>query len=156
MLRKLGIVLFAAMIGCAPSRARGLADWDLLGTRQVNDRVDHDVIAVTSTRGDFRRIKITVQRASVDFHRVVVHFGNGGDQRIEMRWNANRSCEIVGRAVNELHHSASGRAIFSDHPLQRGYQDVQGALGHAFLVGDSISLAHGASKLGGNAMPVMA
>ena len=85
MLRKLGIVLFAAMIGCAPSRARGLADWDLLGTRQVNDRVDHDVIAVTSTRGDFRRIKITVQRASVDFHRVVVHFGNGGDQRIEMR-----------------------------------------------------------------------
>ena len=78
------------------------------------------------------------------------------EQRVAMRWNVNRGCEVVARAVNELHHAASGRAIFSDHPLQRGYQDVQGALGHAFLVGDSISLAHGASKLGGNAMPVMA
>ena len=80
----------------------------------------------------------------------------GREQRVAMRWNVNRGCEVVARAVNELHHAASGRAIFSDHPLQRGYQDVQGALGHAFLVGDSISLAHGASMLGGNAMPVMA
>ena len=78
------------------------------------------------------------------------------DQRIEMRWNANRSCEIVGRAVNELHHAASGRAIFSDHPLQRGYQDVQGALGHAFLVGDVISLGLGSARMGGMPLPVMA
>lgn len=85
MLRNLSIFVFAALIGCAPARARGLADWDLLGARAVNDRADHDVIAVTSARGDFRRIKFTVQRASVDFHRVVVHFGNGSDQRVEMR-----------------------------------------------------------------------
>ena len=77
-------------------------------------------------------------------------------QRVAMRWNANRSCEILGRAVNELHHAASGRTIYQDHPLQRWYQDVQGALGHAFLAGDGISLAVGASAIGGNAMPVMA
>jgi hypothetical protein len=57
----------------------------LLGQRTVTDRVDHDQIVVTATRGDFRRIKITVQRAAVDFHRVVVHYRNGGDQEIEMR-----------------------------------------------------------------------
>lgn len=85
MIRKLGIVVLAALIGCAPSSAGARADWDLLGTRAVNDRADHDVIAVSSQRGDFRRIKFAVQRASVDFHRVVVHFGNGSDQRIEMR-----------------------------------------------------------------------
>ena len=51
----------------------------------MNDRADHDIIAVSSSRGDFRRIKFSVQRASVDFHRVVVHFGNGSDQRVEMR-----------------------------------------------------------------------
>lgn len=85
MLRTAALLLFAAVIGCAPSRARATADWDLLGSRQVNDRVDHDVIPVTSTRGDFRRIKFLVRGASVDFHRVVVHFGNGDDQRVEMR-----------------------------------------------------------------------
>lgn len=85
MLRTAALLLFAAAIGCAPSRARATADWDLLGSRQVNDRVDHDVIAVTSSRGDFRRIKFLVRGASVDFHRVVVHFGNGDDQRVEMR-----------------------------------------------------------------------
>ena len=85
MIRKLGILVFAALIGCAPSRAGARADWDLLGSRTVSDRVDHDLIAVSSQRGDFRRIKFTVQRASVDFHRVVVHFGNGSDQRVDMR-----------------------------------------------------------------------
>lgn len=61
------------------------ADWVLLGQRAVNDLVDHDVIAVTAARGDFTRIKLTVQRAAVDFHRVVVHFGNGGKQEVELR-----------------------------------------------------------------------
>ena len=83
MLRTLGILAIAALMGCAPSRAGAKADWDLLGTRQ--DPADHDIIAVSSSRGDFRRIKFSVQRASVDFHRVVVHFGNGSDQRVELR-----------------------------------------------------------------------
>lgn len=84
MLRKLAALLLVATIGCA-GRMSGMADWDLLGSRQVSDRVDHDVIAVGARNGDFRRIKITVQRASVDFHRVVVHYGNGSDQRVELR-----------------------------------------------------------------------
>jgi 3-hydroxy-9,10-secoandrosta-1,3,5(10)-triene-9,17-dione monooxygenase len=78
------------------------------------------------------------------------------DQRVEMRWNATRSCELIGRGVNELHHAASGRSIYLDHPLQRGYQDVQGALGHAFLVGDSLGRSVGSSRLGGTPLPVMA
>jgi hypothetical protein len=61
------------------------ADWVLLGQRAVNDRADHDVIVVTAAQGDFTKLKITVQRASVDFHRVVVHFGNGEKQEVELR-----------------------------------------------------------------------
>lgn len=60
-------------------------DWVLLGTRAVNDRADHDVVAVTAARGDFRSIKLTVQRAAVDFHRVVVHYGNGTRQEVDLR-----------------------------------------------------------------------
>jgi len=59
--------------------------WELLGERTVTDRLDHDRIAVTSARGDFRTIKLTVRRAPVDFHRVVVHYARGGDQEIEVR-----------------------------------------------------------------------
>ncbi len=68
-----------------PSRARAAADWDLLGSRQVNDRADHDVIPVTSARGDFKRKKFMVRGASVDFHRWVAHFGNDDDQRVDRR-----------------------------------------------------------------------
>ncbi|MCC6241400.1 MAG: DUF2541 family protein [Gemmatimonadaceae bacterium] len=82
----MGLLMLITFVGCASGRAGGpRADWDLLGQRQVNDRADHDLITVTSSRGDFRRIKLTVQRAPVDFHRVVVHYGNGSDQRIELR-----------------------------------------------------------------------
>jgi 3-hydroxy-9,10-secoandrosta-1,3,5(10)-triene-9,17-dione monooxygenase len=68
--------------------------------------------------------------------------------RAQMRWNMNRGCEIVGRAVNDLFHAASGRSIYLDQPLQRRYQDVQGALGHAFLGTDPLARAVGGALLG--------
>jgi 3-hydroxy-9,10-secoandrosta-1,3,5(10)-triene-9,17-dione monooxygenase len=68
--------------------------------------------------------------------------------RGQMRWNMNRGCEQVGRAVNELFHAASGRSIFLDQPLQRRYQDVQGGLGHAFLGSDSPARSVGGMLLG--------
>ena len=85
MLRRLSVLVMFALIGCASApRGRAMTDWDLLGSRQVSDRLDHDVIPAAG-RGEFRRIKITVQRAAVDFRRVVIHFGNGRDQTVEMR-----------------------------------------------------------------------
>ena len=80
-----GLVLVVTLACAASGAALQAGDWVLLGQRQVSDRADHDVIVVTGARGDFRRIKITVQRASVDFHRVTVYFGNGGKQEVEMR-----------------------------------------------------------------------
>jgi hypothetical protein len=99
--RTLGLVLLTAAVGCA-GRMHGSSNWDLLGSRRVSDRLDHDVVAVSRSEGDFRRIKITVQRASVDFHRVVVHFGSGDAQRIELRHTIaaggeTRVIDLVGR-----------------------------------------------------------
>lgn len=60
-----------------------LADsWVLLGRRTVTDRLDHDTITVSSIRGNFHRIKVTVREAPVQFHRLVVHYGTGGDNTI--------------------------------------------------------------------------
>ncbi len=76
-----------------------------------------------------------------------------GDQptmpdRGRYRWRMNRSCELVGDAVVSLHRSASGRTIFVDHPLHARFQDVQGALGHAFLVPDPLARSVGGDLLG--------
>ena len=83
--------------------------WVLLGQRAVNDRADHDVIGVTAARGDFKSIKLTVQRAAVDFHRVVVHYGNGTKQEIELRntipaGGESRSIDLNGseRVINRV------------------------------------------------------
>lgn len=79
-------IVLLAVLGCVSSGAGAQGpNWVLLGQRTVTDRVDHDQIVVTAMRGDFRRIKITVNRAAVDFHRVVVHFRNGGNREVEMR-----------------------------------------------------------------------
>ena len=78
-------IVVVATLGCAPAYGGQGPAWVALGERTVTDRLDHDVIPVTIARGDFTRIKITVQRHGVDFHRVVVHFANGGDQEVEMR-----------------------------------------------------------------------
>ncbi len=69
-------------------------------------------------------------------------------ERGQMRWNLNRGCELVGDAVAELFRAASGRSIYLDHPLQRRFQDVQGALGHAFLVPDPLAKSVGGTLLG--------
>ena len=80
-----GCALLVVGIGCA-ARSVGSPGpgWLLLDQRTVTDRADHDLIMVTAARGDFRSIKLTVQRAAVDFHRVVVHYGNGGDDAIDI------------------------------------------------------------------------
>lgn len=59
--------------------------WELLGQRQVTDRADHDTIRVTAAKGNFTAVKFEVRGRAVDFHRVVIHFANGGDQNVELR-----------------------------------------------------------------------
>lgn len=55
----------------------------------------------------------------------------------------------------ELHHAGSGRSIYQNHELQRGFQDVQGFLGHTFLVADDIGRDFGAMRMGGGFVGAM-
>ena len=68
--------------------------------------------------------------------------------RARMRWNLNRGCELVGQAVTELFHAATGRSVFLDHPLQQRFQDLQAAMAHAYLTPDQVARAVGGSLLG--------
>ncbi|MEX2207570.1 MAG: acyl-CoA dehydrogenase family protein [Myxococcota bacterium] len=68
--------------------------------------------------------------------------------RGQKRWNMNRGCEVVVRSLTELFHFASGRSIFLDQPLQRRFQDLHGAMGHAYLGTDPPARSVGGALLG--------
>lgn len=77
--------LLLACAGVLGARQAIAARWELLGVREVTDRVDHDTIAVTAVRGDYKAVKLIVRGSAVRFFRVVVHFANGGDQELAIR-----------------------------------------------------------------------
>jgi hypothetical protein len=96
------LAVTVAMLSAADLQAQTGGRWVSLGQRQVTDRTDHDAITVSGARGTFRSIKLEVARRAVDFHRVVIHFANGGDQRVELRntipaGGSSREIDIDGR-----------------------------------------------------------
>ena len=94
--------------------------WVFLGERGVTDRKDHDNIPVTGQRGQFRAIKLAVKGRPVDFHKVVVHFGNGADHEVELRHTIpaggeSRQIDLPGdrrniRSVDFYYDAKSGGA----------------------------------------------
>jgi hypothetical protein len=66
-------------------RDRGNRGWQLLGTAHVDGAVDHDNIAVSRSEGPFREIRLRVRGGAVEFRHVVVHYGNGGSDELEVR-----------------------------------------------------------------------
>lgn len=77
--------LVAAALALSFSAAAKGPDWVLLGERIVNDRLDHDTLAVTIARGDFTAIKIVVRKAPVHFLDLKIHFGDGSVQDVSLR-----------------------------------------------------------------------
>lgn len=61
--------------------------WEKLGERQVNYGLDHDEILVTAAEGRFSALQIRVKRGGVNMHKLVVHYGNGERDEIELRDN---------------------------------------------------------------------
>ncbi|MBK8515098.1 MAG: DUF2541 family protein [Saprospiraceae bacterium] len=67
--------------------------WEILGERKVNLGLDHDVIQVGSSEGVFTKLKIKVRKSGINLHRMVVHFGNGEKQEIEVREDIQKGSE---------------------------------------------------------------
>lgn len=96
------ILVLSIMIITLSSTAQG-GRWLFLGERLVNDRQDHDIVTVTAARGDFSAIQIRVKGAAVDFHRVIIVYGNGNRQEVELRntIGAGRNSRVIDLAGNE-------------------------------------------------------
>ena len=87
----LGAAVLAALVPLAPAQnkakgkiAKALA-WDYLGEANVDGGADHDRITVTRSEGTFRAIQLRVEKGPIEFNRVVVHYGNNQDERIDLR-----------------------------------------------------------------------
>ncbi len=61
--------------------------WELLGVKKVDYALDRDEVQVTSREGTFTGIKIRVKRSPINLHKIVVHYGNGQVDEIEVRTN---------------------------------------------------------------------
>ena len=95
------LTLVATPAPAAPNHQQ--AEWELLGTRQVNFRGDKDVITVTRKEGTFRALKLEVQGGSLDMYDIRVVFGDGSvfspETRVEFREGSwSRTIDLPGAA----------------------------------------------------------
>jgi len=63
--------------------------WTYLGEANVDGQADHDNIRVGGGEGRFRAIQLRVENAAVRFDHVVVHYGNGQSEPINVRSRIN-------------------------------------------------------------------
>jgi hypothetical protein len=108
MLRSATTLMLLATLGVVSSMG-AKSTWELLGSRQVTERLDHDEILLRTGAGVLRQVKLSVQRAPIDMQRVVVHFTEGLDQRSDMQMTIpadgeSRAIDIAGkgRAVRSV------------------------------------------------------
>src|SRR5579862_8223948 len=81
-IRILGLVL-VVLASSLTSYAGGRRVY--LGRAHVDGARDHDNISVGRYEGRFRALQIEVRGGAIEFGRVVVHYGNGENQELEIR-----------------------------------------------------------------------
>jgi hypothetical protein len=68
-----------------PGQGQRKRGWRLLGTAHVDGAVDHDNITVSKSERPFREIQLRVRGGAVEFRHVVVHYGNGASDEVQVR-----------------------------------------------------------------------
>jgi hypothetical protein len=77
------LFVLALMIYIAPSAHA--ANWVYLGQAHVDGQHDHDNIEVGKAAGRYRFLEIRVKNAPIEFDRIVVHYGNGEPEVLQVR-----------------------------------------------------------------------
>ena len=81
----LTLCLFSVLILPLQAMPDQIGTWEKLGSRKVNFKTDRDEIMVTRRDGRFRKIKLEVDKGSVNFHECIVVFGDGKRQNVRMK-----------------------------------------------------------------------
>ncbi len=59
--------------------------WQLLGTKSIQGKLDRDRVKVGRSAGQYRAIQLVVKKSDIEFVDVQVHFGNGQVQDVPIR-----------------------------------------------------------------------
>jgi hypothetical protein len=84
-MKKVLIPLFALALLLYVAPSAHAADWVYLGQAHVDGQSDHDNIEVGKAAGRYRFLQIRVRNAPIEFDRIVVHYGNGEPEVIQVR-----------------------------------------------------------------------
>jgi hypothetical protein len=107
IIRVMGVFLLLMGIGQAAFAQR--VQWVLLGQTTVDGGRDRDTISIGRAEGSFRSLQLRVAGGPVEFHRVVVNYGNGTKEELEVRENIRaggqtRAIDLKGtdRVINSV------------------------------------------------------
>jgi len=59
--------------------------WKKLGSKQVANKLDRDVIHVGLKKGGFTKLKVQVTRGGINMHKMIVEYANGSQDKIELK-----------------------------------------------------------------------
>ncbi len=104
----------------------GQRDWERLGVTKVGFIKDTDVIKVGRSEGRFKRIKLRVRDNAIEMNRLVVVYGNGQREELQVRQNIpaggeTRAIDLKGdgRFIREV------RMTYRSRPNFRGQATVE-------------------------------
>jgi len=83
--KKILIPIFALALMFYMAPAAQAANWVYLGQAHVDGQHDHDNIEVGKAAGRYRFLQIRVTNAPIEFDRIVVHYGNGEPEVLQVR-----------------------------------------------------------------------
>jgi hypothetical protein len=85
LMKKALVSLFAAALLFCLAPAAHAADWIYLGQAHVDGQHDHDNIEVGKAAGRYRFLQVRVNNAPIEFDHIVVHYGNGESETLQVR-----------------------------------------------------------------------
>jgi len=108
-MKRVLVSVFVVTLLCvlAPG-AHAAGGWAFLGTAHVDGQHDHDNISVGAAAGRYRFLQLRVVYAPIEFDHIVVHYGNGEPQTLQVRdviraGQRSRAIELDGdRIVQSL------------------------------------------------------
>jgi hypothetical protein len=84
-MKKLFIPLIALAILIYIAPLAHADNWVYLGQAHVDGQHDHDNIEVGRAAGRYRFLQVRVHNAPIEFDRIVVHYGNGQAETLQVR-----------------------------------------------------------------------
>jgi len=85
MIKRLVLMTFAVFVLAAGATTVSAQKWENLGSKEVKDRSEQDTWHLGAGKGQFRRLKISVQHRAVRFYKLEVTYGDGEKDVIEVR-----------------------------------------------------------------------